>query len=63
MPTLTKEQYAEMYKRDEYKPAGACRVICLLTTLVIVAAVIIGICRFAGNHRASGQTPQITNKR
>ena len=63
MPTLTKKQYAEMYKRDEYKPAGICSVICLLTTLAIVAAIIFGISRFAGHHRASGQTPQIINKR
>jgi len=63
MPTLIKQQYAEIYKREEYDPAGLCRLNCLLTAIAIAAAVIFGISHFAGKYRASGQTPQTTNKR
>ena len=58
MPTLTKQQYAEIYKREEYNPAGLCRLICILTAIAIAAAVIFGISHFAGKHRASGQIIQ-----
>lgn len=63
MPTLTKQQYAELYKREEYNPAGLCRLIYVLTAIVIVAAIIFGISHCAGKYRASGQTPQTTNQR
>jgi hypothetical protein len=58
MPTLTKQQYAEIYKREEFNPAGLCRLIYILSAIAIAAAVIFGISHFAGKHRASGQAPQ-----
>lgn len=48
MPLLTKRDYSQLYKHDEYKPVGCCGSICHITAIVLICIVIFIISCLSG---------------
>lgn len=62
MASIVKRNYADMYRDEEYNPQGFCRLICLITTLILMVSFVFLIARCSGSERACGQNTEITLK-